>query len=103
MAVHQLYIKKETFEPDQLRIKSGDQVVFQLSGRDEEAVKVWVATGEPLEGEAEFMVGKNGKPKTLVTREVKTYPIRTMQYVPPGEIKVSEQTGTIGGKIIVMP
>jgi plastocyanin len=103
MAVHQLYIKKETFEPAELRIQSGDQVVFQLSGRDDEAVRVWEAHNEPLDGEIAFMVGKNGKPKTLVTREKKTYEIRTMKYVPPDELKVSEQTGSMGGKIIVMP
>lgn len=103
MAVHQLYIKQKAFEPAELRIKSGDQVIFQLAGRDDESLKVWVATGEPLEGEAEFMVGKNGKPKTLVTREEKTYPIRSTAYVPRSELKVEEQTGTIGGKIIVMP
>lgn len=103
MAVHQIYIKKDAFEPSLLKIRSGDQVIFQLSGRTDESVKVWVASGELLDGEAEFTVGKSGTPKTLVAHEEKTYQIRTMQYVPPDELKVSEQTGTVGGKIIVMP
>ena len=73
MAVHQLYIKQKRSSPQRPGSRAGDQVIFQLAGRDDESLKVWVATGEPLEGEAEFMVGKNGKPKTLVTREEKTY------------------------------
>ena len=59
MAVHQLYIKQKTFEPAELRIKSGDQVIFQLAGRDDESLKVWVATGEPLEGEDPVPEGRD--------------------------------------------
>lgn len=103
MAVHQIHIKGEAFEPRTLNVKIGDQIHFQLSGRDE-AVKVQVAKGERLDGEAEFVVDKLGTKKTLLDVTVgKTYWFSTQQAISKGELKAHEQTGTMNGSITVIP
>jgi plastocyanin len=103
MTVHHIKIKNDMFEPRTLTAKLGDQINFQLDGRAESAT-VRVTQGQLFEGENEFVVGRDGRAKTISrTTSPQTYRFSTTPGLLPNEQVPREQTGTVNGSITVIP
>ncbi len=102
MTVHHIKIKNDMFEPRTLTVKLGDQINFQLEGREESAT-VHVTQGQLFEGENQFVVSRTGKDKTI-SRSVRPqeYQFSTTKIIPREKVP-REQTGTMNGTIIVIP
>jgi hypothetical protein len=104
MAVHHIKIKQNAFEPSTITARPGDKIRFQLAGRPDAAEVS--AAGAIFEDDNQFMVGPDGKEKTIrSTISPSSYRLGTkvsMAFGAQGGA-VDEQSGTVNGTITVIP